>query len=80
MNWACGWACRARSAISPSACPTSTTRSAFAVDQAETGERRWRMIDQMPPDILLLDHKMPGISGLDVLDRLAGKYGDMLTI
>ena len=33
-----------------------------------------------PPDILLLDHKMPGISGVEVLDRVSGQGADMLTI
>ena len=32
------------------------------------------------PTSCLLDHKMPGISGLEVLDRLAGRETDMLTI
>jgi len=53
---------------------------AFSVDQAETGEEALEKIDRTPPDILLLDHKMPGISGLEVLDRLAGRETDMLTI
>src|SRR5271157_5550856 len=53
---------------------------AFAVDQAESGEEALEKIDRSPPDILLLDHKMPGISGLEVLDRLAGRETDMLTI
>ena len=53
---------------------------AFAVDQAESGEEALEKIDRNPPDILLLDHKMPGISGLEVLDRLAGRETDMLTI
>jgi len=53
---------------------------AFNVDQAESGEEALEKIDRNPPDILLLDHKMPGISGLDVLDRLAGRETDMLTI
>jgi len=52
----------------------------FSVDQAESGEEALQKIDRNPPDILLLDHKMPGISGLDVLDRLAGRETDMLTI
>jgi signal transduction histidine kinase len=52
----------------------------FAVDQAESGEEAMEKIGQQPPDILLLDHKMPGISGLDVLDRLAGMKTDILTI
>jgi signal transduction histidine kinase len=53
---------------------------AFSVDQAESGEEALAKIDSSPPDILLLDHKMPGISGLEVLDRLAGRETDMLTI
>ena len=53
---------------------------AFSVDQAESGEEALEKIDRSPPDILLLDHKMPGISGLEVLDRLAGRETDMLTI
>ena len=53
---------------------------AFTVDQAESGEEALEKIDRSPPDILLLDHKMPGISGLEVLDRLAGRETDMLTI
>lgn len=52
----------------------------FAVDQAESGEAALEKIQTEPPDILLLDHKMPGISGLDVLDRLAGMKLDMLVI
>jgi signal transduction histidine kinase len=52
----------------------------FSVDQAESGEVALEKIQAEPPDILLLDHKMPGISGLDVLDRLAGMKLDMLTI
>jgi two-component system, sensor histidine kinase and response regulator len=53
---------------------------AFTVDQAESGEEALEKIERNPPDILLLDHKMPGISGLEVLDRLAGRESDMLTI
>jgi len=52
----------------------------FAVDQAESGEAALEKIQTEPPDILLLDHKMPGISGLDVLDRLASMKLDMLVI
>ncbi|MFZ5829784.1 MAG: sensor histidine kinase [Planctomycetota bacterium] len=52
----------------------------FSVDQAETGEMALEKIEESPPDILLLDHKMPGISGLDVLERLAGRQNELLTI
>jgi signal transduction histidine kinase len=52
----------------------------FLVDQAESGEEAMEKIRRQPPDILLLDHKMPGISGLEVLDQLADMQTDMLTI
>jgi two-component system, sensor histidine kinase and response regulator len=53
---------------------------AFVVDQAESGEEALEKIARQPPDILLLDHKMPGISGLEVLDQVADVRSDMLTI
>jgi two-component system, sensor histidine kinase and response regulator len=53
---------------------------AFTVDQAESGEEALEKIARQPPDILLLDHKMPGISGLEVLDQVADAHADMLTI
>jgi two-component system, sensor histidine kinase and response regulator len=62
--------------------PDVNDRINFAVDQAQSGEEALEKIRQQRPDILLLDHKMPGISGLDVLDQLAGlpQPLDMLTI
>ena len=52
----------------------------FTVEQAASGEEALEKIAQQPPDILLLDHKMPGISGLDVLNRVSEMRLDMLTI
>ena len=52
----------------------------FVIDHAESGEEAIEKIRREPPDILLLDHKMPGISGLEVLEQLAGMKTDMLTI
>lgn len=52
----------------------------FLIDQAESGEEALDKIRPNPPDILLLDHKLPGISGLEVLEQLAGMKTDMLTI
>jgi len=53
---------------------------AFVVDQAETGEQAIEQMATRPPDILLLDHKLPGISGLEVLDRVSGTRPELLTI
>lgn len=52
----------------------------FVVEQAETGEDALRQIAGGAPDILLLDHRMPGISGMEVLDRLRQSEPDMLTV
>ena len=50
------------------------------VVMAETGEDALEIIEKQEPDLMLLDHKLPGISGLDVLARLAGEGRDMLTV
>lgn len=52
----------------------------FEVEEAGTGEEALDKIDASPPHILLLDYKLPGISGLEVLDRLTAQKLDMLTI
>ena len=52
----------------------------FVVDEADSGELALEKIKENPPDILFLDHKMPGISGLDVLDALKDMPTEMLTI
>lgn len=60
--------------------PDVTEEVEFVVQQAESGEEALEKIRAQAPHILLLDHKMPGISGLDVLDQLVGMNLDMLTI
>jgi len=50
------------------------------VDLAETGEEALERIETFRPDILLLDHKLPSLSGLDVLNRLSEKTYDMITV
>lgn len=52
----------------------------YTIDQAETGEEALAKIKASPPDILLLDHKLPGISGLDVLEQVAAMNNGMVTI
>ena len=52
----------------------------FAVESVDSGEAALARIDAAPPDILLLDHKLPGMTGLDVLHELAETTPEVLTI
>jgi signal transduction histidine kinase len=53
---------------------------AFEVASAGTGEEGLKKIEAEPPHILLLDHKLPGLSGLDVLERLSERGLETLTV
>jgi signal transduction histidine kinase len=50
------------------------------VREAGTGEDALRLIGEQVPDIMLLDYKLPGISGLDVLDEVTKRQLDTLTV
>ncbi|GMW00496.1 MAG: hypothetical protein AMXMBFR84_16330 [Candidatus Hydrogenedentota bacterium] len=52
----------------------------FSIAQAESAEKALELIEVQPPDLLLLDLKLPGMSGLDLLDRLAPMKLDTLVI
>jgi len=52
----------------------------FDTSYVSTGEEALSIMEKSPPDILLLDHKLPGISGLDVLGHIAKKEYDLLTV
>ncbi len=52
----------------------------FEVTEAASGEEALSHIESSPPDILLLDYKMPGMSGLDVLDHVRGLDVETLTV
>ncbi|HNT37251.1 MAG TPA: response regulator, partial [bacterium] len=53
---------------------------AFAVSEAETGEQALDLLRQTPVDILLLDCRLPGRSGLDVLTELSEHPRDLITV
>ena len=52
----------------------------FETELAETGEEAIERVATAPPDILLLDYKLPGMSGLDVMARLEADKQDVLVI
>jgi len=52
----------------------------FETIQAVTGEKALELVASEKPDIVLLDLKLPGMSGLDVLEELQGRDLDGLVV
>jgi hypothetical protein len=52
----------------------------FTINQVEVAEKALNIINESPPDIILLDYKLPGMSGLDLLSQLSSRHLDILTI
>ncbi|MFC1490674.1 sensor histidine kinase [Candidatus Latescibacterota bacterium] len=60
--------------------PDTQDKVSFTVDEAATGEEAIEIINETLPNIILLDFKLPGISGLDVLEKIDSLKSDMLII
>lgn len=52
----------------------------FEIEHAATGEEGLEKIESCNPHILLLDNKLPGVSGIEVLEKLSDEDHDVLTI
>lgn len=52
----------------------------FSIRTAGTGAEGLRMLEEDPPDILVLDHKLPDMQGLDILMKISPKMPDLLTV
>lgn len=52
----------------------------FDVDDVLTGEEALDILTTNPPDILLLDNKLPGISGVEILEYIKKNYINVLVI
>lgn len=52
----------------------------FVIDGVPSGEEALVYVEKQPPDLMLLDHKMDGMTGLDVLRELEKQPRDMLVI
>ena len=50
----------------------------FNILEAATGEEGIEIIDREMPDILLLDNKLPGIQGVEVLEYVRKKNYDIV--
>jgi DNA-binding NtrC family response regulator len=49
-------------------------------DVALTGEQALRMIESDPPDVMVLDLRMPGMGGLEVLERVKQAHPELEVI
>lgn len=49
----------------------------YSIIEAGTGEEAIEIIDNKPPDIILLDNKLPGMEGIDVLEYINKKQYDI---
>ncbi len=52
----------------------------FNISMAETGSQALDILEKDKPDILVLDHKLPDIQGLDILLHITQKKIEILTI
>ena len=48
------------------------TREGYVVDDAYSADEAFRLIEEHPPDLVLLDIMMPKVSGIEVCNRLKG--------
>jgi two-component system, OmpR family, phosphate regulon sensor histidine kinase PhoR len=61
-------------------CHRVLTGKGYTVRLAENGQEAMDMLSAEPIDMVLLDLKMPGMSGEEVLDRVNGLYPDIPVI
>ncbi len=47
----------------------------MTVDSADSAERALQMLGSQSYDCLIVDHRLPGISGLELIKRLRGRFG-----
>ncbi len=56
------------------------TRWGYRVSLATSGEAGLAVVEQDPPDVILVDLQMPGMDGLEVLERVSQSHPDTICI
>ena len=60
--------------------PNVQAEVVFKMITATSGEQALEIIKQSKPDILLLDHKLGGMDGLEVLEHISRDHNDIMTV
>lgn len=60
--------------------PELDAEVSFDLEEADSGEAALDALAQRTCDIMLLDHKMGGMTGVEVLDQLRRRDGDILVV
>ncbi len=45
----------------------------YEVGVAQSGSEALEIIEQAPPDLVILDIQMPGINGIEILEKIVGR-------
>ena len=51
----------------------------YEVEEAEDGDVAWKKIEEMSPSAVIIDMKMPGLHGLEVIARIT-RSGNMMPV
>ena len=49
----------------------------YQISVAATGEEALKMLDKQIPDLIILDIKMPGMDGIEVMRKIKDEKGDI---
>ena len=60
--------------------PELDRQATFVLHEADSGEAALALIERQPVDVVLLDHKLPGMQGLDVLRLLTEQRRDLVIV
>lgn len=55
-------------------------RHDFQVSNVPSGEEALLLVNRQPPDLVLIDIKLPGISGLELMERIRQRHPDVKVI